>query len=253
MSKVIAVFSGGLDSTTMVYDLINRGDQVDCVSFDYGQRHRKELEFAEATAHKLGLRHDVIDLSDLSLVLAKECETSLLGNSPVPEGHYAEENMKSTVVPNRNMIMLSIAGGIAVARDAQCIATAVHAGDHAIYPDCRPDFIDSMCFALTDGNEGLSAFLRDPVIAPYIYKTKADIAFAALQLDVPLHETWSCYKGGDIHCGKCGTCVERLEAIDEATTRCNGMNNTREDYDKTEYEDGEFWKEAVRQAAETRV
>jgi 7-cyano-7-deazaguanine synthase len=253
MSKIIAVFSGGLDSTTMVYDLINKGDQVDCVSFDYGQRHSKELDYAAATANRLGLSHDVVDLSSLGELLASS-GSSLVSGTEVPEGHYTEENMKGTVVPNRNMIMLAVAGGIAVARGAQCIATAVHAGDHAIYPDCRPDFIDSMCFALTDGNQGLSAFYSDPVIAPYIYKTKADIAFAALQLDVPLHETWSCYKGGDIHCGKCGTCVERLEAIDEAQVRWvreKDMNQPPKD--ETEYEDREFWKEAVRQAAETRV
>jgi 7-cyano-7-deazaguanine synthase len=152
---------------------------------------------------------------------------------PVPEGSYDAESMKATVVPNRNMIMLALAAGFAVAENAQFIATAVHAGDHAIYPDCRPDFIGKLEAAIKSGNEGFI----DPnfeIRTPYLYKTKTEIAKRAGELDVPIDLTWSCYKGGAYHCGRCGTCVERLEAISQAGVE-----------DKTIYMDSEFWKEAV--------
>lgn len=151
----------------------------------------------------------------------------------MPEGSYDAESMKATVVPNRNMIMLALAAGFAVAENAQFIATAVHAGDHAIYPDCRPDFIGKLEAAIKSGNEGFI----DPnfeIRTPYLYKTKTEIAKRAGELDVPIDLTWSCYKGGAYHCGRCGTCVERLEAISQAGVE-----------DKTIYMDSEFWKEAV--------
>jgi len=159
------------------------------------------------------------------------------------------------------MIMLAIAGGIAVARGADVVATAVHAGDHFIYPDCRPAFIQKLSEAMQLGNEGFGfdsvAYARTgPIFTPFIDATKADIAVLALQLGVPLHETWSCYKGREIHCGKCGTCVERLEAIEEAALRMNagqGIDNVPGnyyggEYDRTEYADVDFWKQAVANA-----
>jgi len=255
--KIIAVLSGGLDSTTMVYDYVSSNYDVDCISFNYGQRHKKELEYAGRTAKKLGLRHDVVDISAITGFLQASGSSLITPGHAVPEGHYAEENMKSTVVPNRNMIMLAVAGGIAVARGAEAIATAVHAGDHAIYPDCRPKFFAPFNYALYRANEGFGN-LRPvtegieygsdfgPVMTPYIDMSKADIAATAISLEVPLEDTWSCYKGGDKHCGKCGTCVERLEAIQEAQERFADIDDgTVKSYDKTEYEDTKFWKEAL--------
>jgi 7-cyano-7-deazaguanine synthase len=230
--KALVVSSGGLDSTVAIYDMLDQGCEVATVSFEYGQRHRKELDFAIATAKKLGIRHDVIFLgeSNLTQILA-ESGSSLVSDTAVPEGHYAEDNMKQTVVPNRNMMMLSIAGSVAVATGCNFIVTGVHAGDHAVYPDCRPRFINLVSDALVQGNEGFGDMRG--VLAPYVHMSKTEIAHKGMQLKVPFHETWSCYKGGKLHCGKCGTCVERLEAIYEA-----GATN----YDDTQYEDKDFWK-----------
>jgi 7-cyano-7-deazaguanine synthase len=150
------------------------------------------------------------------------------------------------------MIMLSIAGGLAVAANAEALFTGVHAGDHFIYPDCRPRFMFATNAALTLGNMGFGTIkefdegqmVPQFIQTPYIESTKADIAERALGLGVPLNETWSCYKGGDIHCGRCGTCVERLEAIDEAIARFANVEDF-EGYDPTEYEDTTFWRQAV--------
>lgn len=248
--NVIAVFSGGMDSTTLVTDLVSMGYEVDCVSFDYGQRHNKELEFAEATTTKLGLRHDIVDLTNLTELLA-ESGSSLISRTAVPEGHYAEDNMKKTVVPNRNMIMLAIAGGIAVAREARFIATAVHAGDHFVYPDCRPQFINALSLDLLRGNEGFGHDGQGvSILAPFLFMSKAQIARLAIMHGLPFEETWSCYKGDEKHCGKCGTCVERLEAIAEAIAILTEEGNpiARSFEDKTEYEDREFWEKAVEEA-----
>jgi 7-cyano-7-deazaguanine synthase len=244
--KIIAIASGGLDSTTMVYDLLNRGHEVDVVSFNYGQRHSKELNYIQATTDKLGLDWDLVDLRDLTPLLAVG-GSSLVSDTPVPEGHYAEDNMTATIVPNRNMMMLSFAGGIAVARGAQSVATAVHAGDHYIYPDCRPHFMQLVAATLQTGNEGVNAFDAETIVVPYINSTKTDIAMRALELGVPLDETWSCYKGGEIHCGKCGTCVERLEAIHDAVCALNpGADLDQIEWpDKTQYEDSTYWTQVV--------
>jgi 7-cyano-7-deazaguanine synthase len=260
--KVIAIVSGGLDSTTMVYDLLDQQYEVDCLSFYYGQRHAKELDFARQMAYDMGLRHDVIDLSGMAALLA-ESGSSLVSDTEVPEGHYAEDNMKATVVPNRNMIMLSIAGGIGIARNAAHVATGVHAGDHAIYPDCRPDFIMAAGNTLIKANRG---FGHDgygiDILAPFIYDDKTMIARRAILLGILLEETWSCYKGGEIHCGRCGTCVERLEAIHAAIDVLAAEGNPKvlnqdlgrkkpyTEIDPTPYEDTEFWLSEVNKRAE---
>lgn len=272
----IAVVSGGLDSTTLVHRMINEGYTPHLLSFNYGQRHSKELNYARTTATLLGLRHDIVDLTGITRLISNSALTSQTGltvrgmnfdgdgfhpNIEVPEGHYAEDTMKATVVPNRNMIMLSIAAGAAVNFGYRTIGFGVHGGDHFIYPDCRPKFIFAVGQTILDGNEGFHNFWVDrndqsegalPVYTPYLKSTKADIAYEALLLGVPLHLTWSCYKGGDIHCGRCGTCVERLEAIDEAQERI--AKNPPEDWDSpyrmedhTEYADTEFWRTAVRE------
>jgi 7-cyano-7-deazaguanine synthase len=276
-----AIVSGGLDSTTLVYDMLQYGFKPHLLSFNYGQRHAKEIVFAGLTARQLGLPHDIIDLTGLTHLISNSALTA--GRTPtdrdaynrttgemihlgdheieVPEGHYAEESMKATVVPNRNMIMLSIAAGVAVNYKYQMIGIGVHAGDHFVYPDCRPDFIASADQTIVFGNEGFHNFqtvdtaytaYHTAIYSPFIHKTKAEIAFRALELHVPLHMTWSCYKGEDKHCGRCGTCVERLEAIDEALMHWNNLPDGEKAYplleDQTEYADTEYWKTQVKNA-----
>lgn len=215
MSKGVVVLSGGMDSTVLAYICREQVDDLICVSFDYGQRHRKELTYARITASKLGAVHYIIPMSWLAQTFSSAGSQSSLVNPSVdvPDGHYAEETMKQTVVPNRNMIMLSIAGGIAVSAKALYVATGVHAGDHAIYPDCRTPFIDAVDSALVIGNAG---FANDAlhIYTPFIYSGKERIALLGNTLGVPWLDTWSCYKGGEKHCGTCGTCVERKEAFE---------------------------------------
>jgi len=268
----IAVFSGGLDSTTMVYGMLDSGKTPHLLSFNYGQRHKKELVFAERTAQLLGLRWDCIDLSGITGLISNSALTSkgredwsdaqaiapgFVGpiydaEIEVPEGHYAEDNMKATVVPNRNMIMLSIAAGVAVNNSYDSVYTAVHAGDHFVYPDCRPQFIMATNAAAVLGNEGFGALPKleelqavpSFIMAPYLNISKADIASEAIRLKVPFENTWSCYKGESMHCGKCGTCVERLEAIHEAHVKANILSPENWK-DNTKYADADFWKQAV--------
>lgn len=238
--KVVPIISGGLDSVTMLYWLLDNGHTVNhAVSFDYGQRHSKELEYARKHCQALRIKHRIIDLSDSGLdrVLSESGSSLVDGSVDVPEGHYAADNMAVTVVPNRNMMMLSIAGAVAVATGADAIATGVHAGDHDIYPDCRPAFIEAASETLRLGNEGFG--VQGGIIAPFLYSSKADIAKTALQLEVPVDQTWSCYKGGQNHCGRCGTCVERLEALDQASRELGYGADT------TKYEDEEFWKKVT--------
>jgi 7-cyano-7-deazaguanine synthase len=229
---VVAIVSGGLDSVTMLYDLM-RQYPVDVVSFNYGQRHKKELELLGDLTKEEGLDHTIVDIRDWGHRIVSSALTD--PNVAVPEGHYAAANMDVTVVPGRNLIMLAIASSIAISRDASAVAMAVHTGDHAIYPDCRSNFMQAAELAIRFGNDK-SDF---KVLTPYIDISKNDIAVRAVQLGVPIEETWSCYKGGDIHCGRCGTCVERLEALHHAETVCTGFE------DPTKYEDTEFWKEAI--------
>lgn len=208
--KVVAIISGGMDSVTMAYGLHKSGYELVMLSFDYGQRHKKEIQYARACANALKAQHEVIDLHHLTPLIGGSSLTSK--DIEVPDGHYAEETMKITVVPNRNAIMLSIAFGVAVAQGADAVATAVHAGDHFIYPDCRPAFIDAFDKMEKVATEGFGqAGLH--LMAPFVNITKADIVRLGVQYEVPYKFTWSCYKGGEVHCGRCGTCVERKEAF----------------------------------------
>lgn len=232
-TSVVAVVSGGLDSTTLLYELVRSWGTVHAVSFDYGQRHGVELDYASASCNQLGVRHDVIDLSGLASLIGT---SSLTGDEPVPEGHYAQDTMKATVVPNRNMVMIAVAGAVAVSERADALAVGVHTGDHFVYPDCRPVFIAAANEALRVGNDN-----PPHLIAPYLSWSKADIAYRALELGVPLEDTWSCYVGGTEHCGRCGTCVERLEAIDAALGRFPEGDTPG---DPTPYADSTFWREA---------
>lgn len=203
----VIVLSGGMDSTTLLYEY---KDQIAlAVSFDYGANHNaQEIACASENCRILNIEHIIIPLN----FMGKYFESSLLsGADAIPEGHYADENMKSTVVPFRNGIMLSIACGLAESRHLKKVMIANHGGDHAIYPDCRNSFIMAMSEAMKNGTyDGIEIF------APYTNISKTDIARRGAAAGVNYALTYSCYKGGETHCGKCGTCVERREAFREA-------------------------------------
>ncbi|MBF9232889.1 7-cyano-7-deazaguanine synthase QueC [Microvirga alba] len=228
--KTIVVCSGGLDSVTLAYKVAAERTLTRLVSFDYGQRHRKELDAARACASRLGVPHDIVDISAVGRCLTGSALTS---GEPVPEGHYAKDTMRITVVPNRNAIMLAIAFGMAAADEADAVAAAVHGGDHFIYPDCRPDFIEAFETMQRHALEGLA---KIALYTPFVRLSKADIVREGARLGVPFAETWSCYQGGDVHCGRCGTCVERREAFHLA-----GQD------DPTPYGDPDYWIEACRE------
>lgn len=213
----IIILSGGMDSVTLLYD--QKEYIALAVTFDYGSNHNKrEAELAAYHCKQLGIEHLIIPLD----FMGKYFKSSLLeGADAVPEGHYQDENMKSTVVPFRNGIMLAIACGLAESRGLTKVLIANHAGDHAIYPDCRATFIDAMNQAMAYGT-----YEHVNIYAPYTSLSKTDIAKVGKVLDIDYSKTYSCYKGGEKHCGKCGTCVERKEALRDA-----GIQDT------TEYEE----------------
>ena len=217
--KALVLFSGGLDSTVLAAQLLADGAETRLLSIDYGQRHAKELQQAEKIAESLGLPHRILRLPDLGPLLGGSSLTD--DQVELPEGHYAEESMKATVVPNRNMILLALAGGHALSLGFDTIAYAAHAGDHTIYPDCRPEFADAMESAL-----GLADWEKLSLHRPFVHLSKTDLVKKGAELGAPLHLTWSCYAGREKHCGKCGTCVERKEAFALAKVP-----------DPTEYED----------------
>ena len=216
MKDSAIIVSGGMDSITLLYD---KKDEIAlAVSFDYGSNHNaQEIPLAALHCKRLGIEHVVIPLD----FMPQYFNSSLLqGAEAIPEGHYADENMKSTVVPFRNGIMLSIAVGMAESRGLTRVFIANHGGDHSIYPDCRPEFVKAISDAAVAGT-----YTKTRIEGPYTNITKADIASIGKRLGIDYTETWSCYKGGKKHCGCCGTCVERREALAEA-----GIE------DKTEYE-----------------
>jgi 7-cyano-7-deazaguanine synthase len=232
--SVVAVCSGGLDSVTLTYKVAAEATLNSLVSYDYGQRHRKELAFAAACAARLGVPHRVVDLTNITGFLKGSALTDT-ASVAVPDGHYAEETMRITVVPNRNAIMLAIAFGIAAGEGASAVAAAFHSGDHFIYPDCRPAFVDA--FAAMQ-NQALKGMWNVALQAPFVHMSKADVVRVGAGLGVPFAETWSCYQGGALHCGRCGTCVERQEAFDLAGVA-----------DPTRYVDSDYWREACARAA----
>jgi 7-cyano-7-deazaguanine synthase len=205
--KAVVLFSGGLDSTVLVYDLLNEGADLKLLSIDYGQRHEKELKSSSEIAESLELKHEILRLPMLNNLLGGSALTdpSIL----LPEGHYAEDSMKATVVPNRNMILLSLAAGHAISLQFDTVAYAAHAGDHTIYPDCRPEFATAMDQALKLCDWNTVSLYR-----PFVQLSKHDLVRKGKELGVPFEKTWSCYAGNDKHCGKCGTCVERKEAFE---------------------------------------
>lgn len=217
MKTSVIIVSGGMDSITLLYD---KKDEIALgISFDYGSNHNaREIPFAKMHCERLGIEHITIPLD----FMHQYFKSSLLqGADAIPEGHYADANMKSTVVPFRNGIMLAIAVGIAESRNLTKVLIANHGGDHTIYPDCRPEFISAIDAAASAGT-----YVNVKVCAPYTTITKTDIAAIGKRLGIDYTETWSCYKGGEKHCGKCGTCVERKEALKGA-----GIE------DNTEYEE----------------
>ncbi|WP_018899745.1 7-cyano-7-deazaguanine synthase QueC [Rhizobium sp. 2MFCol3.1] len=234
--KTIVICSGGLDSVSLAHRIAAEQTLIGLLSFDYGQRHRKELDYAAACARRLGVLHQIIDIRPIGSHLTG---SALTDDIDVPDGHYAEETMKATVVPNRNAIMLAIAFGLAAAQKADAVAVAVHGGDHFIYPDCRPGFIDA--FQVMQ-DAALDGYASVKLQAPYVNATKADIVTDGAKHGTPFAETWSCYKGGGRHCGRCGTCVERREAFHLAGVA-----------DPTEYEDADFWKSATSGFSATEV
>lgn len=207
MKDSLLVLSGGMDSTTMLYEYQDRIALA--LSFHYGSNHNdKELAFAKLHCQRLGIEHIIIPLQ----FIKEHFNSSLLqGSEAIPEGNYDEQNMKSTVVPFRNGIMLAIAAGMAENRGLQYIMLANHSGDHTIYPDCRPEFVKAMDSAVCAGT-----WNNVRLLTPYTNITKAEIARHGLQLGINYDETWSCYKGGDKPCGVCGTCREREQALKEA-------------------------------------
>jgi len=209
--KAVILASGGLDSTTLAAWFAYRGDEVVMLSFDYGQRHVREIDAARAVAGWYGAEHHVIDLRTVGLLLSGSALTD--SSVPVPDGHYEEESMRATVVPNRNAIMANIAIGVASSMKADYVGLGIHAGDHAVYPDCRPAFVDALKALAATALEG---FHVPEVVAPFVDLSKGDVALIGSRKGAPLHYSWSCYKGGEKHCGTCGTCVERKEAFVDA-------------------------------------
>ena len=200
------LLSGGMDSVTALYHALTEHQVTDALSFDYGSRHNhSEIPFAKHHAERLGIRHTVIPLGFIGEYFTSDL---LKSGGEIPDGHYEEESMKRTVVPFRNGIMLSIAAGFAESRGSAGLVIAAHSGDHAIYPDCREPFMQAIGEAIRAGTYAGIAVLR-----PFIALTKAEIAARGAALGVDFSKTWSCYKGGSIHCGTCGTCVERREAF----------------------------------------
>lgn len=206
MAKVVVIYSGGMDSFTVLNRAIGDGHEVYALSFNYGQRHVKELDVAARAAAKLGVSHKIVDITAVNSLLGGSSLTST--DESIPEGHYAEDSMKSTVVPNRNMILLSLAIGYAVSLEANAVYYGAHSGDHAIYPDCRPEFVKRMNdVSLIANYEPVS------IEVPYLDNDKAQILAEGLAMGLDYADTWTCYNGREKACGKCGACVERLEAF----------------------------------------
>lgn len=205
--KVVVIYSGGMDSYTVLHKAIQAGKDVHALTFNYGQRHIKEIDVAAEVCNKLNISHKVVDISAINSLIGG---SALTDDIDVPEGHYAEDNMKATIVPNRNMILLSLAIGYAVSLGADEVYYGAHSGDHAIYPDCRPIFVAKM-------NEvaAIANYEDVRIITPYLHQSKIEILTDGLAMGLDYGETWTCYNGREKACGKCGSCVERLEAFEQ--------------------------------------
>ncbi len=205
----LIVYSGGLDSTVLLHYLASKNDVDAALWVDYGQRHKREFGCAKANCQKLSIPFEVADLSTLAPLFGDNALTNK--DVEVPQGDYEESNMKTTVVPNRNMIMIAVAAARAIAIGANSVAYAAHSGDHAIYPDCRPEFADALANVLK-----LCHYSPIKLERPFVDMTKTEILKLGVKLGVDFAQTWSCYNGGEKPCGECGTCKERAQAFKEA-------------------------------------
>lgn len=203
--SVVVIFSGGMDSLTVLYRALKDGYKVSAVTFNYGQRHVKEVDYAASACNELQIPHQIVDITAINQLLQG---SSLTSSIDIPEGHYADSTMKSTVVPNRNMILLSLAVGYAVSIGAKKVFYGAHAGDHAIYPDCRPEFVSKM-----NAVSAVANYEPVEIVTPYLSLDKGAILTEGLSLGIDYKKTWTCYNGREKACGKCGSCVERLEAF----------------------------------------
>jgi 7-cyano-7-deazaguanine synthase len=202
----VLILSGGVDSTTLLYKMQSDGYEVTAITFNYAQRHKKEIDCAIAIAKRLHITHCIVDLSSMASLLG---DSALLGGKEVPSCHYTKEAAKKTIVPNRNMIMLSVAAGYAEAHEIAEVFYAAHKNDSTIYPDCRPEFVE----ALRPAIRLATAWHPVELQAPFVDMSKAEIVKMGLALHVPYHLTWSCYRGGERPCRRCPTCIEREEAF----------------------------------------
>jgi 7-cyano-7-deazaguanine synthase len=205
--KAVLILSGGVDSTTLLYEMVEEGYEVQALTFNYAQRHKKEIDCARKIAALLEVPHRVVDLCCLASLLG---DSALLGGKEVPSCHYTEDAARQTIVPNRNMILLAIATGYAEANEIPHVFYAAHKNDSAIYPDCREDFVEAMKPAIRLATAWHPVELR----APFVNLTKAEIVKIGLELKVPYELTWSCYKGEETPCRSCPTCIEREEAFE---------------------------------------
>ncbi|MAD45684.1 MAG: 7-cyano-7-deazaguanine synthase QueC [Oceanospirillaceae bacterium] len=208
--KAVVIYSGGMDSFTILNKAVREGLEVFALTFNYGQKHSKEIEYAERVCEELGINHRIIDITAINQLIHN---SSLTSDTEIPEGHYADDNMKSTMVPNRNMILLSLAIGYAVDIGAGKVYYGAHSGDHAIYPDCRPEFVHAM-------NDVAKIANYEPVeiVTPYLTGDKISILKDGLAMGLDYGKSWTCYNGREKACGKCGSCVERLEAFEKNHT-----------------------------------
>jgi len=206
MKKAVVIYSGGMDSFTVLHKALREGYEVHALSFDYGQRHKKELDFANAVCKQLQISHKIVDITAINQLLQG---SSLTSDIAIPEGEYSVENMKSTVVPNRNMILLSLATGYAISLKAGAVFYGAHHDDSAVYPDCRPEFVHAV-------NEVTQIADWNPVeiVAPYLNASKSDILKDGLAMDLDYSQTWTCYNGREKACGLCGACYSRLKAFE---------------------------------------
>lgn len=201
----MVIYSGGMDSFTVLHRAIKSGYDVSALTFNYGQKHDKEIKYASAVCQELGITHEIVDIRSINKLLHG---SSLTSDIDIPEGHYAGDNMKSTVVPNRNMILLSLAIGYAVSTGANKVFYGAHAGDHTIYPDCRPEFVNKM-----NDLAAIANFDAVEIVSPYLKQDKGFILRDGIGMGLDYSKTWTCYNGREKACGKCGACVERLEAF----------------------------------------
>jgi len=203
--KAVVIYSGGMDSFTILNKAFRDGYELYALTFDYGQKHSKEIDYARNVCAELGIDHRIIDITAINQLIKS---SSLTSDIEIPEGHYADDNMKSTMVPNRNMILLSLAIGYAVDIGAQKVFYGAHSGDHAIYPDCRPEFVQAM-----NNVARIANYEPVEIVTPYLTGDKVSILKDGLEMGLDYGKSWTCYNGREKACGKCGSCDERLEAF----------------------------------------